>query len=455
MQDSYTTSLVSSINRAASQGIRVSFGYLSLSEDFQDPSVLSAIRSSGGSYSTLADAAGVSSWVNSILVNGLTGNDNSQGANNIIFAGLSTTHEISGSHTDSLTYNAQNNENIMFTISSINAGALTAEALYGGKSLQSAQVSSYGSSSFNVTSPGNGEMTVKVSTKNAPKQSLYAVGAYSNLPISNCTVGIKKTNKDTGLSTAAKAGIGTAVPLGVALIFTGLFLLLKKFIFPPKAPPLSAPPQMVSNPHMSMPPPKPSFYPTVQSYPPPMYPPYSPPPQVWTPQPYGAPPPVHYFVPPVTPPLPSQAQNPQNKSRNMDHNISDCECSDPSDNEHEAGPHQPQPQQKHKHRFQRIKWKSEPKAIHHHHPVFNFGTECKDEKCPLNAKDHECPEQKQGELYAPCPCDCQDLNCPCNMPEEKRRRRREKLRREFRNSAFATGRSVVVGQIVHTVAGAI
>jgi hypothetical protein len=455
--------LVNEIKRAASLGIRVSFGYLSLDDEVQDPTVLTAITLSGGTYAGIIDATSVQNWVDLILVNGLTHNDNPVGNSQLILPGLSISHIITGTHTDSLIYQAQNQEQIVFSVSSITAGSLTAEAFFGGKSLQKITVDAFSTLGDNitVTSPGTGEMTVKVSSHGAPKDALYTVLGSSNLPIQNCTVGIKATNK-TGLSTGAKAGLGVGIPVALGVIGLGVFLVLKKFLFPPKtAPATHAPPQTMDPNQTAYMDPKPGFTPQVHPvYPPPQ--PYSPPPQPYMAQPpmqtYMAQPPMQPYMqamaPPIPPPTNAHHQHQQQRSRDNDQDGSDCECSDPSDLENESDqPVKQQPGQKHKHKYHRIKWKREDDPKHHHHG--NLFVECKDDKCPLNDKKHKCETSNSGGMVIPCACDCQDPNCPSNTPEEKRRRRREKRRREFAKSAFATGRGVVMSEVKHQALGAV
>jgi hypothetical protein len=231
----------------------VSFGFLSLDGEVQDPTVLTAIIQSGGTYAGIIDATSVEEWVRLVLVNGLTHNDNPVGNNQLILPGLSISHIISGTHTDSLVYQATVNEQISLNVASITAGDLTAEAFYGGKSIGKVSVDQFAFSgdNLNVTSPGTGELTLKVSSKGAPKNSLYTVAADSNLPIQNCTIGIKATNKSTGLSSGGKAGVAIGTLAAVGLLGGGVFFILKKFLFPPKTGPTPHnPPQMI-DPHQS------------------------------------------------------------------------------------------------------------------------------------------------------------------------------------------------------------
>src|SRR2546421_12940334 len=148
MQDSDTATLVDEINRASGLGIRVSFGFLDATSSVQDKTVLAAIKSSGGVYATITTEDASNNFINFAILNGLTYNDNPQGNNSTLLAGLSIADFISGSQTKSVTYNAQANEKVNFTLQSIGAGNLTAKALFGGKVLGSASTSYFGQTSF-------------------------------------------------------------------------------------------------------------------------------------------------------------------------------------------------------------------------------------------------------------------------------------------------------------------
>src|SRR5436190_10674174 len=133
MKDSSTSTLVDQIDRASRLGIRVSFGFLDASSSLQDQTVLAAIRNSGGVYATITTEDASNNFINFAILNGLTYNDNPQGNNSTLLAGLSIADSISGSQTKSVTYNAQAHEKIIFSVESIDAGNLTAQALFGGK----------------------------------------------------------------------------------------------------------------------------------------------------------------------------------------------------------------------------------------------------------------------------------------------------------------------------------
>lgn len=67
--DSYTTELVDYINHAGAQGVRVSFGFLagdsySGGYSYQDPTVLEAVKGTGGFYATITGAQAQNAFAN-------------------------------------------------------------------------------------------------------------------------------------------------------------------------------------------------------------------------------------------------------------------------------------------------------------------------------------------------------------------------------------------------------
>ncbi|KAI9782460.1 MAG: hypothetical protein M1839_004946 [Geoglossum umbratile] len=387
--DENTASLVSQINRAAGLGIRVSFGFLDPSDTTQDKQVLLAIQNSGGIYNTIFDVASSDQFINLVLVNGITKNDNPQGSNSTLIAGLSIAHFISGSQTQLITYNAQSGEIIDFSIQSVDAGDLAVQALFGGKTLNSTTVNetqsldpSANASDLFVHSPGDGEIDIKVTANNANSDSIFVVGAKSNMPTQNCTVAVTKGG---GKSNKGKIAAGVTVPIIVIAALVGAFYWWKHGKLAPSAP--SQGPSGQGPPGGPEKPPPMSPGDTLPSqYP--QYPPYPPYPQ--TPQ-------YPQYL------LQSDAQNPQNK---------------------------------HKFRTHRFKKGGDDDRHHHHldreHPCYgmscplsdpahrcqdpNTPCACEDEKCALNGKDHKCDERWK--------CPCIDKECP--VTKERKRERRMK-----------------------------
>jgi len=410
--------LVEAINQASSLGIRVSFGFLDPTDSVQDSSVLSAITSSGGVYATITSEDASNNFINFAILNGLTHNDNPTGNNNTVLAGLSISQFISGRNSVSTFYNAQANEKINFTITSITADALTAQAIFGGRVINSTTIPFYGADTLNVQAPSAGRFEIKVTAQDAPPNAIYILGATSNMPIQNCSVAV--TGGSSGLSTGGKVGLGLGIPILIAGLGLGAFFLLK--LFGGKIPALGVPPlknPFAKNPFSKPPPTQPDYEQTMidgaekAGF-------------VETITPLAAIPASLAAAPALTqaahPSSTNPAQTPQTTAQN--------------------------PSQKHKHkRCKRRKHANGP--YHHHHlarshpcledsvphcALSDPGHVCKDpnekplgpcvctdKKCELNKDDHECVVDEEDKERWP-PCGCGDEECEVTKEEEKRKR---------------------------------
>jgi len=226
-EDSDTDTLVESINNCTSLGIRVSFGFLTYDASFQDPSVLTAILSTGGMYATIDGATAQNSFVNLMIVHGLTDDDNpSPKDSTTLVNGLSLAAALSGSGSSTLMYNAQANERVTFTITSVTAGDIDVTADdANGKQLGKTSIFSNFTDTLVVTAATSGDMKLQVSTTSNQVNGLFIIGVNSSIPIENCT--LAQAGSSGGLTAGAKAGIGISVPLIVGLIGAGSFFLWK------------------------------------------------------------------------------------------------------------------------------------------------------------------------------------------------------------------------------------
>ncbi|KAK4229683.1 von Willebrand factor type A domain-containing protein [Podospora fimiseda] len=448
--DSDTAELVSAITNATSQGIRVSFGYLDYSASAQPTSVLRALRDSKGVYATITLAAGSQNFINYVLLNGLTAQDNPQGAGDRLLAGLATTQFISGSDAVTLKYSAEKGENANFTAVSFTGDKLVLEAKMGGKTFQSITQYATTRQFVNVTAPSNGILEVVIKANNSPKDGLFSILTNSNQPIKNCTVGV---GGKKGLTAGAKAGVGIGVVAAVAALAGAAFYGYKHFIAgagaaggagvppPPGVP--TGPSGMEGGYHngpspleklqpmanvspvgaegpllQSMPPGNTGF--EAQGIPPngtappgpgPLSNMPPPPPSFSTPMNMpitGIPPagPGTAFIPPMVPPpiFKNSSSDRPGSSTNQNNNI-------PPDNNTAsflppgsggvaatAGAPFPVPGPPSLQQTQ--------KQNHHHHPWLAPDMACEHPECPLNLEGHECVPDKKN-----CLCTCRDRGC--------------------------------------------
>lgn len=387
-EDVYTSLLVDAINNATSLGIRVSFGFLDDDSSYQDKEVLVAIGKSGGIYSTITSEDSSQNFINYAILNGLTTKDNPAGDNSTLLAGLATAHFTGGSQTQTITYNARAHEHIDFTIESIDAGSLTAELLFSGKSKNKTEVSYYNNGYLSYSAGSAGEIDIKVSATNAPADSLFVVGAVSNMPAQNCTVGVGSVGGG-GLSTGGKAGLGVGIPLVVGLFGLLGYFLWKNWGKLPKFPKLKIP-DLYSGPHGAQA-------------------------MSWDPQPSHGLEKAVASVPPSYPLKPGP-----DETHHSIHSVSSLSDSIPS-----AVPPATNPANKH-HKLRLKKRKADQEYHHHHlppgHPCYVSDCsqaqtlhQCKDYRCLCADPTNPMPNHKCEDIKFPCACT--DPECPSNNPK--------------------------------------
>ncbi|KAF2117890.1 hypothetical protein BDV96DRAFT_679761 [Lophiotrema nucula] len=441
-EDSSTQLLIDQINNATSLGIRVSFGFLSSIYSLQDPGVLGAIMKSGGRYYTISDAQSSNNFINGIIVNGLTKKDNPDGDTTTLLAGLDSSHYISGSETQTMTYSARASEELTISVQSVDAGDLDVQIKSGSRTLASGTSSLY-STPFYVTSPGNGDIDVKVTAHEASKDSIFVVGVLSNLPAQNCTVGVGKPSNKTNVAEI----VGSSVGAGILLIGTGVAYLLWKHCFPKKSSHGSSSHELVNDPGTG----KPGPQVTLTAVPPTDKPSTS-----WLKKMFDFPehapssPPV--MLPPYPPP---RHQAPDEKEQHYMDSQTDFDSgsewedvpdqdsgpSNPEDPVHPMGPNQAEQDPKKRRHIKRVRIYGN--NHHHHvpssHPCYtdtcplvsgdrvcddpDHPCTCVDPKCKLNSRRHSCEDEK-APLHK-CPGPKQSPNCPLDDPEYAEKKQKE------------------------------
>ena len=178
-------------------------------------------------YATIDGATAQNSFVNLMIVHGLTDDDNPSPKDSTTLVNeLSLAAALSGSGSSTLMYNAQANERVTFTITSVTAGDIdvTADDV-NGKQLSKTSIFSNFTDTLIVTAATSGDMKLQVSTTSNQVNSLFIIGVNLFIPIQNCT--LAQAGSSGGLTAGVKAGIGISVPLIVGLIGAGSFFLWK------------------------------------------------------------------------------------------------------------------------------------------------------------------------------------------------------------------------------------
>lgn len=356
---------------------------------------------SGGKYYGISDALSSRNFINAILVNGLTRQDNPNDDKSVLLSGLEAAQYIKGTETQTMSYGARAKEQLEFTITSVDAGTLEAAVMSGKKTLASSKFVMTGlGDTLSVVAPSDGNIDVKVTAHGASDQSIFLVGVTSNLPPENCTVGIGdkpgKTNK------AVIIGPAVGVPL-LAIVGLGSYFIWKHFHKTPTSgghgggPNAGGPngadaPEYIGD--------KAPGY-SVSAVPPPHKP------SNWFKDMFKFP--EHGVPPPPPPPPPSNSLN--NKQTGDQNNDDGKQTRDEPGSEYDdvevedetpQDPNQPPDGHKNHTRLHRMRIYGNN---HHHH----VGPEhpCYNEKCPLNKSDHVCDSPQY-------PCTCVDPKCKLN-----------------------------------------
>ena len=263
---------------------------------------------SGGYYSVITDSSSATGFIDIALANGLTYNDNPQGYNGTLFAGLSTSRLLKAGQSSVVIYDARNGENLDWSITTYNISQLNVVATLGGKTVETTTVTSnafdddMGDGEFSVNAENGGQLQIKITPGSILNESegMIVVGVDSNIPFDNCTITIGSLptiGGGGGLTPAKKAGIAIGVIGLVALIAAGIYFPTKywhKTHGPKFDPQTPQPPPMEKGP-----------FPTVQvGYPPPITQP-----PMYPTQPMYPVQPMH-SVQPIVPPIPPQSQAP-------------------------------------------------------------------------------------------------------------------------------------------------
>lgn len=212
-EDASIDDLVAQLNRAASLGIRVSFGFLNPgdSTDTQDPSVLATILGTGGIYSTIDSDVAQAQFVNLVLTHGLADVDAPSSGTTLLLPGLTTAGNVSASSKAAVfTYDAQAGEALNFTVTSITAGvtfdvSLKDKTANKDVSSQSTDATT-GIASILYTATAATNLELDVTTKNTTG-GLFGVQLQSSV---NRTISVCGSTNTTSTNSTVPSGGSTA-----------------------------------------------------------------------------------------------------------------------------------------------------------------------------------------------------------------------------------------------------
>jgi hypothetical protein len=348
---------------------------------------------SGGRYFTVVNENSAHLFINGIIVNGLTRNDNPAGDNTTLLNGLDAAHYINGSNTEIMSYTAQTKERLDFTVTSVDAGELTAQIVLGDSVLAKSQTPSV-SNSFSVVAPHGGQIDIKVTAQNAQDLSIFTVGVTSNLPAENCTVGVGPRPTGPNAIVAKTAGPIVSIVGFLVLLYPAWKYFMKK---PSHGPVTSGDPASGSHGVDKLPV---SHITEVQ-------PSQSQSSWSWFKFPQHLP-----HQPPSQPRVPDDKHPRDNNNNDSDHHSDASDSGSDDDPESDTEPDQnnnSNSKPKHKLHKQR-KPKSYSNAHHHHIPSQH---PCSTLKCSIVAEEHDCSK------YSPQACTCIDPKCALNLKKHK------------------------------------
>lgn len=226
---------ISEAQRAASLGIRISFGFLTYSSEDQDIEILRAILESGGVYATIDQASTQSAFVALALANGLTGQDfTGINATTTLLPGISTAKFLqTGSNTFS--YAAQAGETFNVTVEALDPIALsmTLRDTSSDKDIASNTTDGTGASFLGYTAASAMNISVTITATNG-SSGIFSVGLGSSIPLSDtCNITATPTTTQPAVYTGGAARgqvdsanllivIGSMVALAIGAVLLGM-----------------------------------------------------------------------------------------------------------------------------------------------------------------------------------------------------------------------------------------
>lgn len=181
-EDGSITLLIGQLSRAQSLGIRVSFGFLSPTLPSGVQTLLTAILNTGGRYGTISNAGGQQSFINSVLLNGLTGNDNGGSGASVLYPDVAIAGRVSSAESQTYSYSAQPGEKLNFTVVALSGQTLdlTLRDVKASTDIKKTSTDPKGHGSLTYETTSATELGLVISTTNSTS-GLFTVGVNSSL----------------------------------------------------------------------------------------------------------------------------------------------------------------------------------------------------------------------------------------------------------------------------------
>lgn len=190
-EDSQTAPLITQLERAASLGIRVSFGFLAPPNSFSNAPLLAAILRTGGTYASFQTAEAIQSFLFVILSNGLTAADTPAGTTQAILPGVTVARLNAGAAAPVLfSYDAVVGEVLRFEFRSMSRQTIDGELTAPGLATP-ARNTSLGTvrtpASITYTASAAGPVVLAISSADTA-EGVFEVSLNSSLGISACNL---------------------------------------------------------------------------------------------------------------------------------------------------------------------------------------------------------------------------------------------------------------------------
>jgi hypothetical protein len=216
---------IGNVTDAGKAGIRVHFGFLKdlLTGVEESPDLQSAIKATGGFFSSIDTSNDIEKFVASVLANGLTEQDAkaSNGAT-VLLPSLNASSTLSKSGPATFQYSVQTGEKINVTVSAITSGLGLKETVKdkSGKEVASASSNSSGVAYLEYSATSDTDLSIEVTGTGSVVEGLFSIEVGSSFACGGLTT-TNTTNTTTPTNSTGNGTIPTHTPSPTPTVFQG------------------------------------------------------------------------------------------------------------------------------------------------------------------------------------------------------------------------------------------